>query len=562
MVKLTKKIMYAAATLACVATVSAFPATVSAYTEGGHTYEWKVGEDGKKYWYMDDVKQGTTGRGAEIFDKESDAWYWLDAIQGGAMATSKDLYQESSAGKCAEKVVSNNGSIDYSLSTGKWVRYDAKGHMIKGWCVGKGEKAVSIAFPTVAKETEDVYYFDPIFGTMAKGYVTIDRVEYYFNPDTGIWDRTIAPLPIEEKGWMHLPQGDFWCENFERQGIAVDKSYRGKEIYDPGTDAWYWLDNVDGGKKAVSKDVYQDSKAGEYSDNKVYKADGSLDLEKSTGKWVRYDKNGHMVKGWSENDNGIYYFDSVYGAMVKKDITIEGKVYKFDPNTGVCTNAPSTQLGADDFDIRKMPSGSTVIEGDLTLTGTGTGYHAKFVVGNAVSAVSFGIQYDTASGNGAVRGKQGLLVENIASNNAGGQSYFWPGNIVVEPGKPAHLMLCIDSVGHCTAYYNYKKIADFDNPGLSSSNGLYARAEACARLEGETVDAKFTNLKVSYPAFPYTAEQIGAPQQFKTTNSCPTMNVECNTFKSIRIFGTVTGIGGQDWDSAYDSVSGYAMLYF
>ena len=39
-----------------------------------------------------------------IYDPASDAWYWLDNIQNGAMAASKDVYQES------------NG--------GKWVRYD------------------------------------------------------------------------------------------------------------------------------------------------------------------------------------------------------------------------------------------------------------------------------------------------------------------------------------------------------------------------------------------------------------------------------------------------------
>ena len=49
--------------------------------------------------------RGTTGRGKEIYDPDSDAWYWLDANQGGAKAVSKDVYQES------------NG--------GKWVRYDA-----------------------------------------------------------------------------------------------------------------------------------------------------------------------------------------------------------------------------------------------------------------------------------------------------------------------------------------------------------------------------------------------------------------------------------------------------
>ena len=77
--------------------------------------------------------------------------------------------------------------------------------------------------------------------------------------------------------------GMYWYEN----GVLQGTEGRGKEIYDPASDAWYWLDAVQGGKKAVSKDVYQESWAGAYADR-----------EDGTGKWVRYDENGHMVKGW------------------------------------------------------------------------------------------------------------------------------------------------------------------------------------------------------------------------------------------------------------------------
>ena len=33
--------------------------------------------------------------------------------------------------------------------------------------------------------------------------------------------------------------------------------------------------------------------------------------ESNGGKWVRYDANGHMIKGWDTNDDGTYYFDLV-----------------------------------------------------------------------------------------------------------------------------------------------------------------------------------------------------------------------------------------------------------
>lgn len=264
--------------------------TTATVTFNGKDYTAKYGEkngwveeNGKKYWYEKGVKQGTTGRGKEIYDPDSDAWYWLDAVQGGAMTVSKDVYQESAAGQWADK----------PDGTGKWVRYDENGHMVKGW-------------QTTEKGT---YYFDPITGAMAKGAGDIDGVPCAFDEYTGI---------ALDGQWLTIKGADFWYEKGVRQGLDG----RGKEIYDPASDAWYWLDAVDQGKKATSKDVYQESEAGQWAD----RADG-------TGKWVRYDAQGHMIKGWSADKR--YYFDPIYGTMAKGDAVIDGRTYHFDKNTGI-----------------------------------------------------------------------------------------------------------------------------------------------------------------------------------------------------------------------------------
>lgn len=264
--------------------------TTATVTFNGKDYTAKYGEkngwveeNGKKYWYENGVKQGTTGRGKEIYDPDSDAWYWLDAVQGGAMTVSKDVYQESAAGQWADK----------PDGTGKWVRYDENGHMVKGW-------------QTTDKGT---YYFDLITGAMAKGAGDIDGVPCAFDEYTGI---------ALDGQWLTINGADFWYEKGVRQGLDG----RGKEIYDPASDAWYWLDAVDQGKKATSKDVYQESEAGQWAD----RADG-------TGKWVRYDAQGHMIKGWSADKR--YYFDPIYGTMAKGDAVIDGRTYHFDKNTGI-----------------------------------------------------------------------------------------------------------------------------------------------------------------------------------------------------------------------------------
>ena len=264
--------------------------TTAAVTFNGKDYTAKYGEkngwveeNGKKYWYEKGVKQGTTGRGKEIYDPDSDAWYWLDAVQGGAMTVNKDVYQESAAGQWADK----------PDGTGKWVRYDENGHMIKGW-------------QTTDKGT---YYFDLITGAMAKGAGDIDGVPCAFDEYTGI---------ALDGQWLTIKGADFWYEKGVRQGLDG----RGKEIYDPASDAWYWLDAVDQGKKATSKDVYQESEAGQWAD----RPDG-------TGKWVRYDAQGHMIKGWSADKR--YYFDPIYGTMAKGDAVIDGRTYHFDKKTGI-----------------------------------------------------------------------------------------------------------------------------------------------------------------------------------------------------------------------------------
>ncbi len=250
------------------ATPTATPVKPTATPASGYT-GWKT-VNGKDYWYENGVKQGTTGRGKEIYDPDSDAWYWLDANRGGAKAVSKDVYQES------------NG--------GKWVRYDANGHMIKGW------------------DTNDdgTYYFDLVTGAMTKGDATIDGLPCSFDTVTGIGLNC---------AWKRINDKDYWYEGGKRQGYDPNNAaYRGKEIYDPASNGWYWLDNVQQGAKAVSKDVYQES---------------------SGGKWVRYDANGQMIKGWNTNADGTYYFDPITGAMAKGTTTIDGMTYYFDPATGV-----------------------------------------------------------------------------------------------------------------------------------------------------------------------------------------------------------------------------------
>ena len=173
---------------------------------------------------------------------------------------------------------------------------------------------------------EDVYYASS--QENYNTYVTVDEYnnDPYYNATLHYNSQGPDEWPdATYTGWITIIGKDYWYENDVLQGYdPTNADYRGKEIYDPDSDAWYWLDNVQKGAKAVSKDVYQESEAGQWAEN----ADG-------TGKWVRYDADGHMVKGWQTTDQGTYYFDPVYGTMAKGNAVIDGATYYFDVTTGI-----------------------------------------------------------------------------------------------------------------------------------------------------------------------------------------------------------------------------------
>ena len=126
----------------------------------------------------------------------------------------------------------------------------------------------------------------------------------------------------------------YWYEEDVKQGVEgdekniIDATYnveRGREIYDPETDAWYWLDANAGGAVARDKEVWMPY---------IFQEDLATGANPE-GKWVRYDKYGRMVKGWYANDNGTYYYDLVTGAMYKGEKVINEKTYFFDELTGI-----------------------------------------------------------------------------------------------------------------------------------------------------------------------------------------------------------------------------------
>lgn len=113
----------------------------------------------------------------------------------------------------------------------------------------------------------------------------------------------------------YAPAGKWVSKDGHQYWQEADGSFaRGKEVYDPETNAWYWVDAD--GVMARNKDVY---------------------LRSNGGKWVRYDENGHMVKGEDLRYGGWYNFDAVTGAMSKRLTYVNssgGKWVYYDDVTG------------------------------------------------------------------------------------------------------------------------------------------------------------------------------------------------------------------------------------
>ena len=188
------------------------------------------------------------------------------------------------------------------------------------------------------------------------------------------------PAACRLNGFCTYNGKDYWYENGVRQAMPgdsknlIDARYhteRGREIFDPETMAWYWLDSVYDGAKAAGKEVwmpyiYQDEaiwkndakrmneaaeKSNTYTEGKEVADMGEQvrkAIQEGTGKWVRYDEYGRMMKSWvwiepgSELEemypaqvNNVYYYDYLTGLMAKGWTTIGGKQYYFDETTGV-----------------------------------------------------------------------------------------------------------------------------------------------------------------------------------------------------------------------------------
>lgn len=194
-----------------------------------------------------------------------------------------------------------------------------------------------------------------------------------------VWEINVddegSPMFMDGKHctWNVVDGKAYWYENgvkqgtyYDPQGVLGDGTVRGREICDMSlTDdagqqgVWFWLDSVYHGAKAVGKEVwvpyiYQDEDNWDDATKRSIANEsdpGMGDLvyrymNEKKGKWVRYDENGKMLKGWVTIEGALadaypdqkgnkYYYDTRTGLMAKGKVTIDGVEHFFNETSGV-----------------------------------------------------------------------------------------------------------------------------------------------------------------------------------------------------------------------------------
>lgn len=206
-----------------------------------------------------------------------------------------------------------------------------------------------------------------------------------------------------------------------------------------------------------------------------------------------------------------------------------------------------------------LPSGASnientgsqyTLEADVSVSGSGTGYHAKILAVSPVSGISFGLQYDVAA-RAPHTGKTSFMVENIGNNTAGGQAYQWTGLYAQNKGTTYHLMLAVQRDGSYAAYINGAVVAQGRNAAMANRTDIALRVEGSGRKNGDSINAVFSNIKLKTNGV-YQANKGWGTHEFRTN---PGIVAQGNTGRII-IDGTVTGLTPlQDWDNAYGIVS-------
>ena len=114
----------------------------------------------------------------------------------------------------------------------------------------------------------------------------------------------------------------------------------------------------------------------------------------------------------------------------------------------------------------------------------------------------------------------------------------------------------MDKKGHYNVYFNHQKIGSYYNQEMAGKL-VYPRVEGCGKHNGDIVLTEFKNIGLKIG--PYNMAELFSPYRLDTA---PNIKSKIKSPTRVIIEGHLNGIlPTQDWDSAYEEVSGIVQYH-
>ncbi|MCI5879052.1 MAG: hypothetical protein MRZ93_11735 [Lachnospiraceae bacterium] len=405
------------------------------------------------------------------------------------------------------------------------------------------EKAYTICFAATKNYSSDYVNLNGI--CMIQNYDTVDVGVSYDSSDpdvTFMWQiydvnaetwTTIADWTKSNWVTWNVTSGSYWINVTAKTSKGTTENYcQGVSLQDKS--------NIE--IKGIT--MHRNSKTADLS---VDYSSGDTNI---SFMWQIYDVNARTwttISDWSTSPKATW---NVTGGTYWINVTARNGAGR------TVSHCEGVELKEIVSQISNVAYDQNAIEADVTLTGYGTGFHAKLVMATATSAVSFGIQYD-AYAVAPYTGKTMALIENVKSNDPGQQEYIRPANRDLQLGQTYHLMLVVNQDGSGNVYIDNECIGSFYNPNLAAKD-LSLRIEGSGRKDGDQLTATFQNVRLKKGMSNYV-ERAWNTQNYQTN---PTMNIIRNEWDDITFTGYISGLGATgDWDNRYNDVS-FVVAYY
>lgn len=411
--------------------------------------------------------------------------------------------------------------------------------LLTGICGGIGSTSLAASFPDVGPEA---WYYDTVNWASDAGLIT------------GYEDGTFGPDDILERGQfitilyrMAVPEDERaqWEQNFE-DGIYTDVE-----------NGWFYSIPVTWAHSTGVMTGYEDGSFG--PTDKVTREQVATILYRYAKNMTSSDTSANgEPDAWPDGGSvspfareGVQY--ALGAGLIRGD---QGYIHP----TGFANRAQTATILQRFVSYTEREEASNIsntnsqytIEADVRLTGSGTGYHAKLVACTPTSAVSFGIQYDQW-GEPPYTDKTTFLIENVRSNDQGGQEYIRTGYAFRD--NTYHLMLTVQEDGAFDVYVNGVCVGSGINTELAGQE-LALRVEGSGRKDGDSVHAEFSNISLKGKGV-YQSDKTWGTHNFDSNPGIHSDDSRFSSDKAIVIDGSITGLSDeQDWDNAYGIVSG------